>query len=161
MQSANVLSTAMYAIHKHSKINIGGKRLNTVDWTKWDFINDIYSHLTWWFSLLFFFPSILKVKDTLTFFHFPERCRIRQTFYNIMPCEGVPWSSSYWLSDRLEWKIWHMVKNKWNQFLYEYFKIQCLTICIHIFLFFFIIKITRFLDNLLSIFSLFQFLLNR
>lgn len=38
----------------------------------------------------------------LTFFHFRGRCRIQPTFYSTAPCEGVPWSSSCWLNDRLE-----------------------------------------------------------
>lgn len=38
----------------------------------------------------------------LTFFHFRGRCRIQPTFYSTAPYEGVPWSSSCWLNDRLE-----------------------------------------------------------
>lgn len=101
---------------------------------------------------------MLKVKNILTFFHFPERCRIRQTFYNIMPCEGVPWSSLYWLSDRLEWKIWHVACTyKSNQFLYEYFPIQCLSFVLT---FFFHHKKSpgSWTGNLLSVFCFFDFL---
>lgn len=42
----------------------------------------------------------------LTFFRFRERCRIQRTFYSTMPFVDVPWSSLYWLNDRLESRIY-------------------------------------------------------
>lgn len=55
----------------------------------------------------------------LTFLHSPGKCRIRRTFYNWALSEGVPWSSSYWLNDRLEWML-HMLstaerRNRWRE----------------------------------------------